>query len=110
MRYTINKIPPKIKTTTLTNNSKGVSLTTPITIKFSETILLGNNYNNIYVKNLNTGKKVHITKNQTKNTVTIKQTKSRLHQDIYLIYIPQGAFKDKAGNPTAAYQYKFKTT
>ena len=109
MRYAIDKIPPKVKTTTPTSNANKVSLNTPITIKFSENILKGSNYKNIYIKNLNTGKKVHITIDQIKNIVTIKQIKSRLRHDTYFIYLPKGAFKDQAGNPSRAYQYKFTT-
>jgi hypothetical protein len=75
----------------------------------SENILKGINYNDIYVKNLNTGKLVQITKNLSKNTLTINMSKSRLHNDKYIIFIPKDAFKDLAGNMTAAYTIKFKT-
>ncbi len=109
MKYTIDKIPPNVETTTPNSNANKISITTPITIKFSENILTGSNYNNIYIKNLNTGKMVYITKNLTKNIFTIKQIKSRLHHDTYFIYLPKGAFKDQAGNPSEAYQYKFTT-
>ena len=80
-----------------------------MTITFGETILKGINYNNIYVKNVNTGKLVQITKTLSSDTLTIKMTKSRLHNDTYIIYIPKGAFKDQAGNLNAAYTIKFKT-
>jgi hypothetical protein len=90
-------------------NAINVPLTTPLTITFSENILKGITYNNIYVKNVKTGKLVQITKTISKNTLIIKTTKSRLHNDKYIINIPKSAFKDLAGNLTAAYTIKFKT-
>ena len=107
--YTIDKTAPTIVKTNPKYNAINVPLTTPLTITFSENILKGINYNNIYVKNVNTGKLVQITKTLSKNTLTIKMIKSRLHNDKYIIYIPKDAFKDLAGNLTAAYTIKFKT-
>ena len=107
--YIIDKTPPKIVRTNPKSYSINVPLTTPLTITFSENILKGTNYNNIYIKNLNTGKLVQITKTISKNILTIKMTKSRLHNDKYIIYIPKDAFKDLAGNLTAANSIKFKT-
>jgi predicted outer membrane repeat protein len=107
--YTIDKTAPTIAKTNPKYNAINVPLTTPLTITFSENILKGTNYNNIYVKNVNTGKLVQITKTISKNTLTINMTKSRLHNDKYIIYIPKDAFKDQAGNQTAAYTTKFKT-
>ena len=60
--FTVNKIVPKVTSTTPTNNAQKVSLTSPLTIKFCENILAGVNYSKIYVKNLNTGNVVKITK------------------------------------------------
>ena len=107
--YVIDKTVPTVVKTNPTNNAINVPLTTPMTLTFSETILKGINYNNIYVKNVNTGKLVQITKTLSSNTLTIKMTKSRLHNSTYIIYIPKGAFKDQAGNLIAAYTIKFKT-
>ena len=107
--YIIDKTTPEIIKTNPKYNAIKVPLTTPLTITFNENILKGINYNNIYVKNLNTGKLVHITKTLSKNTLTIKMTKSRLHNDKYIIYIPKDAFKDLAGNLTATYTIRFKT-
>ncbi len=107
--YVIDKTAPKVVKTTPTNSATKASLTTPITINFSENILKGNTYNNIYIKNVQTGKVVAITKTISKNTLTIKMTKNRLHNDTYIIYIPKDAFKDQAGNLTAAYSFRFKT-
>ena len=107
--YTINKITPKIVRTNPKYSAINVPLTTPLTITFNENILKGINYNNIYVKNLNTGKLVHISKSISKSTLTIKMTRSRLYNYKYIICIPKSAFKDHSGNSTAAYTIPFKT-
>ncbi|MGB9201237.1 Ig-like domain-containing protein [Methanobacterium sp.] len=62
--YTINKITPKIVKPNPEYCAINIPLTKPLTITFNENILKGINYNNIYVKNLNTGKPVHIYPNQ----------------------------------------------
>ena len=106
--YTIDKIPPKVSTTSPSNNAQGVSLTSAITIKFSENIVTGVNYSKIYVKNLTTGKVVAINKTISGNTLTIK-TSTRVKNDTYEIIMPSAAIKDKAGNNLATnYTLKFK--
>ena len=45
--YIIDKIPPTISSTSPNNNASHVSLTSPITIKFTENIKIGTNYSNI---------------------------------------------------------------
>ena len=107
--YLINKIAPIIVKTNPKYDAINVPLTTPLIITFSENILKGINYNDIYIKNVNTGKLVQITKTISKNTLTIKMIKSRLHNNKYIIYIPKDSFKDLAGNLTASYTIKFKT-
>ena len=107
--YIIDKTAPKIINTNPKYNAINVPLTTPITIYFNENILKGINYNDVYVINVKTGKKVQITKTLSKNTLTIKMTKSRLHNNKYIIYIPKNAFKDQIGNLTAKYTIPFKT-
>lgn len=102
-------ITPKVIKTNPKYHAINIPLTTSITITFNENIQKGINYNNIYIKNLNTGKQVHINKSISKNTLTIKMTKSRLYHDKYIIYIPKNAFKDQSGNLTAAYTIPFKT-
>ncbi len=99
----------KVTSTTPSNNAQNVSLTSPITIKFSENITPGVNYSKIYIKNLNTGKFVVITKIISGNTLTIKQTTCRLKNDTYQIYIPTGALKDKTGHNSETYTFKFKS-
>jgi len=102
--------PPKVYFTSPANNAIGVSLNSPITIKFTKNIAAGINYSKIYVKNLSTGKIVAITKTISGNTLTIKQTFSRLSKDTYQVYIPSASIKDTAGNNLAAtYIFKFKT-
>ena len=111
--YTQNYVIEKTALIIVKTNPKyhaiNVPLTTPITITFNKNILSGINYNNIYVKNLNTGKLVQITKSISKNILTIKMTKSRLNNDKYIIYIPKYAFKDQNGNLIAEYTIPFKT-
>ncbi|UTB32330.1 MAG: PQQ-binding-like beta-propeller repeat protein [Methanobacterium sp. ERen5] len=109
MSYTIDKTAPKITKTTPANNAQGVALTTPITIKFSEKITKGTNFNNIYIKNMTTGKITHTTVTISGNTITIKMLKNRLNKNKYEVYIPTGAFKDLAGNKNNAYLLNFKT-
>jgi hypothetical protein len=96
--YTIDKVSPKVMSSSPANNASGVSLTVPITIKFSKNIIAGANYSKIYIKNINTGIIVSITKSISGNTLTIKMTKNRLHNDTYNVIIPSGAVKDMAGN------------
>ena len=107
--YVIDKTTPKIVKTNPKYHAINIPLTTPITITFNKKIFKGINYNNIYIKNVNTGKLVQITKTVSKNTLTIKMTKSRIHNNKYIIYIPKGAFKDQFGNLTAKYTIPFKT-
>ena len=107
--YVIDKTAPKIIKTNPKYYAINVPLKTPLTITFSENILKGINYNDIYVKNLKTGKLVHITKTLSKNTLIISMTKTRLHNDKYIIYIPKNAFKDQAGNIITTYTIPFKT-
>ena len=107
--FTVNKIVPQVISTSPRNNAHGVSLTSPITIKFCENILAGVNYSKIYVKNLSTGKIVRITKTISGNTLTIKQSHSRLANNTYEIVIPSAAVKDSKGNKLLAnYIFKFK--
>ena len=108
--FNVIKLVPKISSTSPNNNAYGVSLTSPITIKFNENIISGINFSKIYIKNLSTGKIVPITKTISLNTLIIKQTLKRLHNDIYEVYIRAAAIKDQAGNNLAAnYMFKFKT-
>ena len=108
--FTVNKIVPKIISTSPANGAQKVSLTSPIVVKFCENILAGVNYSKIYVKNLNTGKLVPITKTMSGNTLTIKQSLSRLANDTYEVVIPAASVKDANGNNLMAnYIFKFKT-
>ena len=67
--YIIDKVPPNISKTTPVNNSIKVSLTSPITIKFSENIVAGINYSKIYVKDITTNKSTYTTKTISGNTL-----------------------------------------
>jgi len=109
--YIIDKVPPKISSTSPVNNAINVSLTAPVTIKFTENIIAGPNYSAIYIKNLTTGIIVSLaSKIISGNTLTIKTTYNHLSNDTYQVYIPASTVKDKAGNYlTLAYTLKFKT-
>ncbi|WP_158304899.1 outer membrane protein assembly factor BamB family protein [Methanobacterium lacus] len=107
--YTIDKTAPKITTTTPIINTKGVALTTPITIKFSEKISKGTNFSRIYIKNISTGKVTQTTVTISGNTLTIKMLKTRLKRNNYEVYIPTNAVKDLAGNNNTKYLLNFKT-
>jgi len=109
--YTIDKIAPKVATTTPVNNAKGVSLTSAITIKFSEKISKSINFSKIYIKNLSTGKIAKSTVTSINgNTITLKMAKSRLRHNNYQVYIPISAVKDAAGNKNTNYLLNFKTS
>ena len=108
--YTIDKIPPKVISSNPVNNASKFSLTTPITIKFSENIRISVNWSKILIKNLYTGKLVSITASINGNTLIIKTVKNRLTLETYQIIIPEDAIKDQAGNKlTTTYTAKFKT-
>jgi len=109
--YTIDKVPPKITSTTPANNTKNMSLTTPITIKFSENISKGVNFSRIYIKNITTGKIVKSTVTSVNgSTMTLKMTMSRLSLNNYQVVIPTGSIKDAAGNNNSIYKLYFKTS
>lgn len=102
---------PKVISTYPKVNATGVSLTAPLTIKFSENIQAGINYSGIYIKNISTGNIVALSsKTISGNILTIKQTYNRLIGDTYQVYIPARAIKDLAGNNLlATYTFNFKT-
>ena len=109
-KYTIDKTAPKVTLTYPKNNVTGFSRTANITIKFSENITSSVNWSKIYIKNLNTGQIVFISKSINSNTLSIKMTYKRYPSKWYQVYIPAKAVKDSAGNKLAAgYTFKFKT-
>ena len=109
--FTSVKLVPTVISTNPVNNATGISLTSPITIKFNENITKGPSFNGIYIRNLNTGATVHLASvTISGNTLTIIQASSRLYNDTYQVVIPAGAVKDLSGNNLAvAYSFKFKT-
>jgi uncharacterized repeat protein (TIGR01451 family) len=107
--YIIDKIAPKIVKSTPKNNQMSFSLNSPITLTFNEKITKAGQYNNIQIKNKNTGKLVTITKSVSGNNLTLKMVRSRLGLNNYQISIPTGAFKDSAGNKNSKYISNFKT-
>jgi hypothetical protein len=108
-KYTIDKIAPKVSTTTPTNLKTGVSRTSTIVIKFSENIKSGTYFNNIILKNLTTGQTVTTTKTITGNILNINHTTLSANT-WYQVIIPAAAIKDIAGNNLATtYTFKFET-
>jgi len=102
--------PPIVTKSSPSSNAIKIPLTAPVIITFSEYIKAGANYSGIYLKNTISGVKVSMTKTITGNTLTIKQTTSRLYNTPYQVYIPAGAIKDTTGNNLAGtYTYKFTT-
>ncbi len=107
--YTIDKIAPKITSTTPSNKKTKVSRTSSIVIKFSENIYATTNWSKIFVKNVNKNKKISISKKLSKNTLTIKTSK-RSSKTKYEVYIPMGSVKDTAQNKiTTSKVFTFKT-
>ena len=107
--YIIDRTAPRITSTTPAQNAKEVSLTTPITIRFSEKIIQGANFSKIYIKNMSTGKITQTTVAISGNTLTIKMIKNRLNRNNYEVYIPTNAVKDQAGNNNTKYLLNFRT-
>lgn len=103
-------IPPTVKTNNPLNDATGVSLTSPITLTFSEKIVAGSNFSSIIIKNMSTGKKVSLASKVISDTIlTIEFTYNRLSKNIYQVYIPAGAIKDLCNNPLAKYYtFNFK--
>ena len=110
MIYTIDKTSPKVKSTTPTVNAKHVSISSAVTIKFTETLYKGSNYSNIYIKDLSTGKIAKATTKISGNNLLIKTEHNLDKNNKYLVYISKGALKDKAGNIVHNYSLKFTTT
>ena len=107
--YTIDKVAPKIPSTSPTNLKTGISRTITISIKFSENIKNSTYYNSITIKNLTTGKYLTLTKTFSGNTMYIK-TGTRTANTWYQVIIPKAAMKDLAGNNLPAIaSFKFKT-
>ena len=104
----VDTIPPKVTLTYPKKNSKNISRTKKITIKFSEKIKKSINWSKIYIKNKH-GKKVKISKSISGKYLYIKTAK-KSSQSYYTVYIPASAVKDYASNKLAKYYtFKFKT-
>ncbi len=104
--------PPTINSTNPNKGATGVSLTSPVTITFSENIIAHYNFSKIYIKNLNTGSKVSLASKLISGKIlTLKMVSDRSSNTAYQVYIPASAVSDAAGNRlTYTYSYSFKTT
>ncbi len=107
--YVIDKVAPRVISTSPKNSAIKVSRTGTISIKFSENIKTGIYWSKIAVKN-KYGKPVSISKSISGNTLYIKTKYKKSRYSYYTVYIPASAIKDSAGNNLAAgYTFKFKT-
>jgi len=108
--YIIDKILPKVISTTPCKNQKNVSRNNALTVKFSEKIKNSTNYKKITIKNLKTNKYVSITVTIKNSTIYIK-TKIPLEANTwYNINIPASSVKDISGNNLQkAYNFNIKT-
>lgn len=105
-----DKTSPTVKSTKPVKSATGVSLTSSITITFSENIKTGTKFSGIYIKNLSTGKKVGLTMSISGKTLTLKMTSSRIKNNLYQVYIPGSAVRDAAGNALkTSYSFQFRT-
>jgi len=106
--YTVDKTAPKIISTIPSNLKTGVSKSSVVYIKFTETMASSINYTKITVKS-SSGKSLTLSKSIKGNILTIK-TSSKTSNTWYTVTIPKSAIKDVAGNQlTANYSFKFKT-
>jgi methionine-rich copper-binding protein CopC len=101
---------PRVISTYPKINSTGVSLTAPLTIKFSEYIKASTYFSSIKLKNLSIGTYNTLSRTISGNGLKIKTTANRTANTWYTITIPKSAIKDIAGNNLQAnYTFKFKT-
>lgn len=107
-----DKTAPTVKSTSPARNSKGIILTSPVTITFSEKVKAGGNVIAAYIKNLKTGAILSLSSRKVSgNTLILKAAKKLVLGSTYQIFIPAGAVKDGAGNTLVSnYTYNFKTT
>ena len=110
--FTFTSVPSlRVVSTNPVENATGVSLTSPVTVKFNENIFAGVNFSKIYIKNLSTGAVISVPIKMIKgNTLTITFIDSRLYDNVYRIVIPVDAVHDGLGyNLGVAYTFTFKT-
>lgn len=109
VKYTIDKIAPKIISTTPKNRAKKVSRIVTIALKFNEKIKVSNYWSKIVLKNKK-GKKIAVKKWIRGNVIYIKARKKLLGNAYFTVTIPKFAVKDIAGNNLLLKRtFKFKT-
>jgi len=103
---------PIIISTSPKNSATTASITSPVTITFSENIQEGANFADIYLKNMKTNEKVALNSLTINGaTLTIKPSLKLISNTNYKLYIPIGAIKDLNGNLFMSnYTLSFKTT
>jgi hypothetical protein len=108
--YTIDKVAPKVSSSSPVNLQRGVTRGGTLVIRFNEKIKASIYWNKITIKNLRTNKYVSITKMIKDNTLYIKTSQTRRGNSWYQISIPRYAIRDYAGNKLwVPYTFRFKT-
>jgi hypothetical protein len=108
--YIIDKILPKVVSSTPFKNQKNISRNSALTVKFSEKIQKSINYKKITMKNVKTNKNISITVTIKNNTIYIQTKTPREANTWYNINIPTSSVKDITGNNLQkAYNFNFKT-
>lgn len=99
---------PKIASNTPTRNQSKVPVTTKVTLKLSEPVMIGSEFKNITLTINNT--KVAATYTLTNNNIVITPKAKLKAKTKYTVKIPAKAIKDIAGNSLASdYTYTFTT-
>ena len=108
--YFIDKILPKVISSTPFKNQENISRNSALTVKFSEKIQNSTNYKKITIKNVKTNKKISIIITIKNNTIYIQTKTPREAKTWYNIKISSSAIKDLTGNNLQkTYNFNFKT-
>ena len=100
----------KITSTSPRNGQKGYSQTRTFIITFNQKIKKSSKYTKIYVRNLNTKRRVGITTKIIGNKLYIKMKAKRYKKHYYRIYIPRYSIINSAKKTiTKARTIKFRT-
>ena len=106
-KFTTDSTIPTVKSVDPANNTVNILINKVIKVTFSESIKAGTL--SIYLKNLNTGTYVPITKTISSNVLTLTPTSNLTKGTQYSIILNAGSITDLAGNPLNSYSCKFTT-
>ena len=105
--FTVDTIPPTVKSIDPTNNAVNIPVNKLVTVTFSEPVKIGNGY--IELKN-SSGTAIPFTKTISGNMLTITPTNPLSNGVKYTVIIHTGSVIDLAGNPVALYSSSFTTS